>query len=51
VRVDRGEHRVEFRYLPKTFIIGLIGSLASCIIISAGLFIRYARISLLAKKE
>jgi hypothetical protein len=37
VRVDRGEHIVEFRYLPKSFIVGVMGSIASAIMVAIAL--------------
>ncbi|MDI6752617.1 MAG: YfhO family protein [bacterium] len=39
VQLKEGKHTVEFKYLPRTFIIGLIGSLISLVIMGIGVTI------------
>jgi hypothetical protein len=34
--VDAGIHRVEFRFMPRSFVYGAIGSLAGVLILAGG---------------
>ncbi|MBU1261958.1 YfhO family protein [bacterium] len=40
VKIKEGRHTVEFKYFPKTFIIGLIGSLAAILLITIVLYVK-----------